>query len=153
MTTAQAEGWGRVFSKFINTPAFSYDPSMAKPRKKSPKTRKFLAVYLGTKASMKKWEKLPSKERNERETRGMAAWQAWAAEHKKSIVDLGAPLGTTKLVNRKGIRPTSNALSVYTIVRAPSHAAAAKIFKNHPHFMIFPGDSIEVMECLDIPGM
>jgi hypothetical protein len=37
-------------------------------------------------------------------------------------------------------------------VRADSHEAAARIFEGHPHFMIFPGDGIEVMECLPIPG-
>lgn len=28
-----------------------------------------------------------------------------------------------------------------------------EIFLNHPHFMMFPGDSIEVMECLPIPRL
>jgi hypothetical protein len=28
-----------------------------------------------------------------------------------------------------------------------------KLFENHPHFTIFPGEAIEVMECLPIPGM
>jgi hypothetical protein len=27
------------------------------------------------------------------------------------------------------------------------------MFEGHPHFTIFPGESIEVMECLPIPGM
>ena len=27
----------------------------------------------------------------------------------------------------------------------------AKLFENHPHFAIFPGDSIEIMESLPIP--
>jgi hypothetical protein len=26
------------------------------------------------------------------------------------------------------------------------------MFENHPHFTIFPGDSVEIMECLPIPG-
>ena len=30
--------------------------------------------------------------------------------------------------------------------------AAVKLFEGHPHFTIFPGDSVEVMECLPIPG-
>jgi hypothetical protein len=40
----------------------------------------------------------------------------------------------------------------YVIVRAESHEAAAKLFENHPHFSIFPGDSVEIMECLPFPG-
>jgi hypothetical protein len=38
------------------------------------------------------------------------------------------------------------------IVQAESHEAAAKLFENHPHFTIFPGDSVEIMECLRLPG-
>jgi hypothetical protein len=38
------------------------------------------------------------------------------------------------------------------IVQADSHEAAARLFEKHPHFMIFPGDSVEVMECLPMPG-
>ena len=34
-----------------------------------------------------------------------------------------------------------------------SHEAAAQLFLNHPHFTIFPGESVELMECLPIPGM
>jgi hypothetical protein len=36
---------------------------------------------------------------------------------------------------------------------AESHEVAAKLFLNHPHFAIFSGDNIKVMECLPIPGM
>ena len=37
-------------------------------------------------------------------------------------------------------------------VRADSHEAAAKMFEKHPHFMIFPGDRVEVMPVMPIPG-
>ena len=46
-----------------------------------------------------------------------------------------------------------NALTAYTVVRAASHAAAAKLFEGHPHFTLFPGEGVEVMECLPIPGV
>ena len=42
-------------------------------------------------------------------------------------------------------------MSAYTIVRAESHDEAAQMFDGHPHFTIFPGDSVEVMEVLPIP--
>ena len=41
----------------------------------------------------------------------------------------------------------------YIVVQAESHEAAAKLFEGHPHFSIFPGDSVEVMECLPIPSL
>jgi len=33
-----------------------------------------------------------------------------------------------------------------------SHAAAARLFENHPHFAIFPGESVEIMPILPIPA-
>jgi hypothetical protein len=44
-------------------------------------------------------------------------------------------------------------MTAFTVVQAESHDAAAKLFVNHPHFTIFPGDAVEVMECLPIPTM
>jgi hypothetical protein len=46
-----------------------------------------------------------------------------------------------------------NAVGGFVIVKAESHEAAAKMFENHPHYMIFPGDHVETMEILPIPGM
>ncbi len=51
-----------------------------------------------------------------------------------------------------GIEDISNALGAFTVVRAASPEEAAKMFENHPHFAIFPGDSVEVMPVLSIPG-
>ncbi len=41
----------------------------------------------------------------------------------------------------------------FTVVQAESHEAAARLFENHPHFMAFPGEAIEIMECLPIPSV
>ena len=82
----------------------------------------------------------------------MNGWMEWSTENAKSIVDGGGPLGKTKRINAKGISDAKNEICAYTIVRAESHEAAARLFLNHPHFMIFPGDSVEIMECLPIPG-
>jgi hypothetical protein len=65
---------------------------------------------------------------------------------------MGGPLGKTKTISATGIGDISNAMGAFTIVRAESHEAAAKLFRNHPHFTIFPGESIEVMPVLPIPG-
>jgi hypothetical protein len=65
---------------------------------------------------------------------------------------MGGPLGKTKKISRSGIEAVSNQLGAFSVVRADSHEAAAKMFEKHPHFMIFPGDSIEVMPVMPIPG-
>ena len=83
---------------------------------------------------------------------GITAWHAWVERHKAAIVEMGAPLGKTKAVSPDGIADVRNAMTGFTIVRADSHEAAAKMFENHPHFTIFPGDGVEVMECLPVPG-
>jgi len=42
-------------------------------------------------------------------------------------------------------------LGGWIVVKAASQDEAAKLFLDHPHFTIFPGDRVEVMECLPIP--
>ena len=83
---------------------------------------------------------------------GIAAWKAWVGKHQSAIVGMGGPLGKTKRVTDQGIQDITNQLSAYTIVRAESHEAAAKMFENHPHFTNFPGECVEVMPVLPIPG-
>ena len=111
----------------------------------------FLAIYSGTSASMAGWDNLPEAERLERQKKGIAAWRAWADKHKDAIADMGAPLGKTKGISRSGVADIKNNMTAYSLVKAESHDAAAKMFENHPHFTIFPGESVELMECLPIP--
>jgi hypothetical protein len=90
-----------------------------------------------------------------KEREGMEAWKAWKAwmgKHQAAIVAMGGPLGKTKKVTQRGIDDTSNDMGAFMLVRADSHEAAAKLFEKHPHFTIFPGDSVEVMPVLPIPG-
>jgi hypothetical protein len=114
----------------------------------------YLAVFLGSKTSPKfaAWTALPEAERRQKEQEGMHAWQAWMQQHASVIVAEGGPLGKTKRASLEGITDASNHLDAFTVVRAESHEAAAKLFEKHPHFAIFPGDRIEVMPILPIPG-
>ncbi|MDY6945144.1 MAG: hypothetical protein SXG53_05455 [Pseudomonadota bacterium] len=115
--------------------------------------KNFLAVYTGTPATMQKsqWNALPEAERKQREQAGMQAWGDWMARHHAALVVQGAPLGATKRIDRSGISDIKNNLVGYVVVQAESHADAARMFENHPHFTIFPGESVEIMECLPIP--
>lgn len=117
--------------------------------------KKFLAIYIGSAESpaFKQWNAMDEAERKERQRSGIEAWMRWGEEHKKSIVDVGAPLGKTKRTDANGVSDTRNMMSGYTIVEAESHEAAAQMFANHPHFSIFPGESVEIMECLPLPKM
>ncbi|RDZ28168.1 hypothetical protein [Lysobacter silvisoli] len=115
--------------------------------------KQYLAIFTGSPASMDTWKTLDPATRQAREQAGMQAWQQWVTEHAAAIVDHGAPLGTTKRIGPDGIADIRNALAAYTVVQAESHQAAAQLFENHPHFTIFPGDGVEVMECLPMPGI
>ena len=117
--------------------------------------KKFMAVYTGDPQAIANYRKrfASEAERKANDEQGMEAWQKWVARHGKAIVDPGAPLGRTKRVTKDGIADIRNNLAAYTIVEAESQEAAAEIFLNHPHFTIFPGDGVEIMECLPIPGM
>ena len=112
----------------------------------------FLAIYMATPSSLAKWREQPESVRAEKQAAGAAAWQAWVEQHKASIVDMGAPLGKTKAISRAGISEIRNAMTAYTVVQAETHEAAARLFENHPHFTMFPGELVEVMECLPLPG-
>jgi hypothetical protein len=114
----------------------------------------YLAVFVGSmsNAKMAAWNALSEPERNAKEKDGIAAWKAWVEKHQGSIAEMGGPLGKTKRVGPAGIADISNEMGAFAVVRAESHEAAAKLFENHPHFAIFPGEAVEIMPVLPIPG-
>lgn len=116
---------------------------------------RYLAVYTGSQTSRGQsgWDALSEAERGRREEAGIKAWGDWMAANDATIVDAGGPLGKTKRVGPDGIADVSNALTGYVVLEAESHQAAAKLFENHPHFAIFPGEAVEIMPLLPIPGM
>lgn len=104
--------------------------------------KNYLAVFLGKPEAMDTWRTLPEAERAKREKEGMEAWHKWASDHQDVIAEMGSPLGKTKRIDKNGVSDTRN-----------SQDEAAKLFLKHPHFSIFPGDRVEVMECLPIPQL
>lgn len=117
--------------------------------------KKFLAIYMGTAPSNQgesAWNKLDEATRKSRQNDGMKAWGEWMQKHHAAVVVQGGPLGKTKSASPKGIADITNLMTGFVVVQAESHEAAALMFENHPHFSIFPGDSVEIMECLPMPG-
>jgi len=101
---------------------------------------------------MQQWKALPDAERKSKEQQGIAAWKAWVDRNKAAIVEMGGPLGKTKKVSARGIEDVSNEMAAFTVVRAESPEAAARMFEKHPHFAMFPGEAIDIMPVLQIPG-
>ena len=110
--------------------------------------KRFLALYMGSPPPGGGPPAMSEEERN----KGMAAWGAWMAKNAAAIVDAGGPLGKTKRASPEGVSDFKNAVTGYVVVQAESHEAAAGLFEGHPHFSIFPGDCVEIMEQLPIPG-
>lgn len=108
--------------------------------------KKFLALYMGSPSKEK-----PSPPDQATIAKGMAAWHKWMSDHAGVVRDNGGPLGKTKRTGKNGITDIRNAVAGYVVVEAESHEAAAKMFEGHPHFSIFPGDSVEIMEVLPVP--
>jgi hypothetical protein len=80
---------------------------------------------------------------------GMEAWMQWAGKAGEAVVDLGAPLAPAAHVG-----PGSDAgdISGYSIMQADSAEALGSVLDGHPHLSM-PGNSIEVLEMLSMPGM
>ena len=97
-------------------------------------------------------EVLSDSEKRAKERQGIAAWKYWAESHQTEVVAMGGPPGRTKQASERGIEDVSNEMSAFVVVRANSHEAAAKFFENHPHFTIFPGEGVDGMPVLPIPG-
>ena len=116
--------------------------------------KRFLAVYIGTEDALARarWNEMDEEKRKAVQASGIQAWMDWGKANAAAIVDRGSPLGKTKRASPEGVSDTRNAMTGYVIVEAESHEAAAGLFENHPHFTIFPGDSVEIMECLPLPG-
>ena len=117
--------------------------------------KNYMAVYTGNPSAFENYQKqFPDPEkRKANDKKGMDAWMKWGKDHAKSVVEHGGPLGKTKRVTKDGIADVRNNLAGYTVVKAESQEEAAKMFLNHPHFTIFPGDGVEIMEVLPIPEM
>ncbi len=114
--------------------------------------KKFLAIYRGEpNASDNEWDKLTPEKKKELIAKGMEAWGNWMKEHSNHIIETGGPLGKTLATGKEGISSVTNKDCGYVVIQASSHEEAAKMFLNHPHFSIFPGENVEIMECLPIP--
>ena len=115
--------------------------------------KNYMAVFLGSPDLGKQVRDDSNEENKKRMQEGMMQWGKWMQDHVASIVDGGSPLGKTKKINKEGVSDTRNEIGAYVVVKAESHDEAAAMFLNHPHFMIFPGDRVEVMECLPMPTL
>jgi hypothetical protein len=83
---------------------------------------------------------------------GMAAWQAWHEKCGGAAVDLGAPLDKSTTLTGGSATPGKTTITGYSVLQAGSVEEAVSLMKDHPHFRA-PGSSIQILECVHMPGM
>lgn len=111
----------------------------------------YLAVFTSDKTGprWRAWRAMSEAAQAEAARLGVAAVAEWEETHRESIVFQGDPLGPTKRIDDDGaVTDVVNLLTVFMVVRADSHEAAARLFDNHPHMNPFPCDGVEVMPVL-----
>jgi hypothetical protein len=75
-------------------------------------------------------------------------WSEWEERNAASFPDRGGMVGKTMRVTRDGVAEAVNPFCGYIVVEADTIDAAARLFENHPHFTIFPGDGVDIMPFL-----
>ena len=83
---------------------------------------------------------------------GMDAWMVWAGKAGDAVVDLGAPLAHASHVGSGPSAAGGEDIAGYSILQADSAEAVSGVLEGHPHLGM-PGNSIEVLELLNMPGM
>jgi hypothetical protein len=81
---------------------------------------------------------------------GMEAWMQWAGKAGEAVVDLGAPLAPAAHAGPGS--SDAGEISGYSIMQADSAEVLGGVLDGHPHLSM-PGNSIEVLEMLSMPGM
>jgi hypothetical protein len=81
---------------------------------------------------------------------GMEAWMQWAGKAGDAVADLGAPLAPAGQLGPGS--SDAGEISGYSIMQADSAGALGSVLDAHPHLSM-PGNSIEVLEMLSMPGM
>ena len=112
---------------------------------------RFLAVYTMKPEDVVRCRALPKAQQDAIDSAGLKRWTEWEARHGASIVDSGGMVGKTRRVTRDGIADAVNPFCGYIVVEAESIEDAARLFENHPHFAVFPGDGVDIMPFVTEP--
>ncbi len=109
---------------------------------------RFLAIYTMKPEDLASFRDLPKAEQDAVDALGVKEWAAWEERNALSILDRGGMVGKTTRITKDGVVDAVNSLCGYLVVEAESPDAAARLFEDHPHITIFPGDGVDVMPFL-----
>ncbi len=108
----------------------------------------FLAVYTMKPEDLARFRNLPKSEQDAVGAAGIKQWGEWEERNAASLPNLGGMVGKTTRVTRDGIAEAVNPFCGYVVVEADTAEAAARLFEDHPHLMVFPGDGVDIMPFL-----
>lgn len=109
---------------------------------------KYVVLYNAEQSAEAQMESNDPEQANE----GMRLWMDWAERAGDAVVDLGTPLGAGQVVTADGASPSSSKAAGYSIMQADSADTVVDLLQGHPHLLV-PGNTIEVFEGLELPGM
>jgi hypothetical protein len=118
---------------------------------KSTPMPRFLAVYTMKPEDLARFRSLPRSEQDAIDAVGIKQWTDWEERNAASFPDRGGMVGKTVRVTKDGIAGAVNPFCGYIVVEAETIEAAARLFENHPHFTVFPGDGVDIMPFLTDP--
>lgn len=101
---------------------------------------RFIVLYTGDQPAADRMAAVAPEEQDA----SMAEWIAWGRRAGDALVDFGTPLSAAS----DGAAP---GLGGYSILQADSAAAVQDLLAGHPHTAM--GGTIDVYECLPVPGM
>lgn len=110
--------------------------------------KKFMVLYT----SLKSAEEALAEASPEEAEAGMKMWMDWAAKAGDGIVDLGTPLGATKVMDGPSVSDAEPTFGGYSIIQAEDLDAAVALMDGHPHFMSGEGAAIQIHETLETRG-
>lgn len=110
---------------------------------------RFLVLYNSSKSAAE----VMASSTPEQMKAGMDSWIEWRDGLNKEIkFDWGMPLQAMGHIDPEGISPSSSQVSGYSMIDGDKDEILEAL-KSHPQLKRSPGDSIDLLELLPMPGM
>jgi hypothetical protein len=116
---------------------------------------RYLGVFSATRTRRSGGRGVPCRTRSgrRRTAKGLLRWRRGTRRTGTSSSIRAGRWGRRSGTSETGVADVVNELTVFVVVRAASHEAAARLFEGHPHFAIFPCDGVDVMPLLGPAGV
>ncbi|WP_425351101.1 hypothetical protein [Rhizobium sophoriradicis] len=86
----------------------------------------------------------PDRSQGDEARMGLLTLEGWENGNAKFIRDRGGMVGKTTRVAKDSISKAVNPFCGYLVVEAETAEEVARLFENHPHITVFPGDGVDI---------